>query len=241
MGIIALVGLAAQTGVVMIVYIDHAFERRKAPARSAPRRHHRRAHGGDGPARAPQADDRGDDAHRPRAAAVGDGLGRRRDEADRAPMVGGLVTSAFLTLEIIPVVVTYWRREQLLWQRLDVLRPGPATPARGSTRSLVALGASARPPRWPSQASTSPSPAHAAARREVAGWSSWPASPSFLVLRRPPARQLVSAAGQLPATRASPERFATRGPQATSRTARTPARTPPAGLAPSGRGVEAAA
>ena len=29
-GIIALVGLAAQTGIVMIVYIDHAFERRKA-------------------------------------------------------------------------------------------------------------------------------------------------------------------------------------------------------------------
>ena len=29
-GIIALVGLAAQTGIVMIVYIDHAFQRRKA-------------------------------------------------------------------------------------------------------------------------------------------------------------------------------------------------------------------
>jgi hypothetical protein len=35
-----------------------------------------------------------------------------------APMVGGLLTSAFLTLEIIPVVVTYWRFEQLLWERL---------------------------------------------------------------------------------------------------------------------------
>jgi hypothetical protein len=31
-----------------------------------------------------------------------------------APMVGGLVTSAFLTLEIIPVIYTYWRNEQLL-------------------------------------------------------------------------------------------------------------------------------
>ena len=36
-----------------------------------------------------------------------------------APMVGGLVTSAFLTLEIIPVIYTYWRNEQLLWRRLD--------------------------------------------------------------------------------------------------------------------------
>jgi Cu(I)/Ag(I) efflux system membrane protein CusA/SilA len=35
-----------------------------------------------------------------------------------APMVGGLVTSAFLTLEIIPVIYTYWRFEQLLWRRL---------------------------------------------------------------------------------------------------------------------------
>jgi copper/silver efflux system protein len=35
-----------------------------------------------------------------------------------APMVGGLLTSAFLTLEIIPVIVTYWRLEQLLWERL---------------------------------------------------------------------------------------------------------------------------
>jgi Cu(I)/Ag(I) efflux system membrane protein CusA/SilA len=35
-----------------------------------------------------------------------------------APMVGGLITSALLTLEIIPVVYTYWRQEQLLWERL---------------------------------------------------------------------------------------------------------------------------
>jgi Cu(I)/Ag(I) efflux system membrane protein CusA/SilA len=35
-----------------------------------------------------------------------------------APMVGGLVTSAFLTLEIIPVIYTYWRNEQLLWRKL---------------------------------------------------------------------------------------------------------------------------
>ena len=38
-----------------------------------------------------------------------------------APMVGGLLTSAFLTLEIIPVIVTYWRLEQLLWERLQAL------------------------------------------------------------------------------------------------------------------------
>jgi copper/silver efflux system protein len=41
-----------------------------------------------------------------------------------APMVGGLVTSAFLTLEIIPVIVTFWRLEQLLWERLATLGSG---------------------------------------------------------------------------------------------------------------------
>jgi Cu(I)/Ag(I) efflux system membrane protein CusA/SilA len=30
-----------------------------------------------------------------------------------APMVGGLVTSTFLTLEIIPVIYAYWRVWQL--------------------------------------------------------------------------------------------------------------------------------
>ena len=30
-----------------------------------------------------------------------------------APMIGGLLSSAFLTLELIPVVYTYWRAAQL--------------------------------------------------------------------------------------------------------------------------------
>jgi len=30
-----------------------------------------------------------------------------------APMVGGLVTSAFLTLEVIPVLYTIWRSRQM--------------------------------------------------------------------------------------------------------------------------------
>jgi Cu(I)/Ag(I) efflux system membrane protein CusA/SilA len=30
-----------------------------------------------------------------------------------APMIGGLITSAFLTLEVIPVLYTIWRTRQL--------------------------------------------------------------------------------------------------------------------------------
>jgi hypothetical protein len=59
-----------------------------------------------------------------------------------APMVGGLLTSAFLTLEIIPVVVTYWRLEQLLWERLG--STGPELLRRLKVDALVAaIGAAA--------------------------------------------------------------------------------------------------
>ena len=113
-GVIALVGLAAQTGVVMIVYIDHAFERRL---------------------RAGKIRDRSDIvwAHmegtvlrvRPKLMTVATMLigltpllwatGSGADVMKRiaAPMIGGLLSSAFLTLELIPVVYTYWRAAQL--------------------------------------------------------------------------------------------------------------------------------
>lgn len=113
-GIIALVGLAAQTGVVMIVYIDHAFIRRL---------------------RAGKIRDLNDIIHahtegtvlrvRPKVMTVATMLiglvpllwatGSGADVMKRiaAPMVGGLLSSAFLTLELIPVVYTYWRYAQL--------------------------------------------------------------------------------------------------------------------------------
>jgi len=113
-GIIALVGLAAQTGVVMIVYIDQAFVRR---------------------VRAGKIRDLNDIIHahtegtvlrvRPKIMTVSTMLiglvpllwatGSGADVMKRiaAPMVGGLLSSAFLTLELIPVVYTYWRFAQL--------------------------------------------------------------------------------------------------------------------------------
>jgi Cu(I)/Ag(I) efflux system membrane protein CusA/SilA len=119
-GVIALVGLAAQTGVVMIVYIDHAYERRLAAGTI-------------------NSIDDIIDAHsegtiqrvRPKLMTVStmmfglvpllwaQGSGADVMKRIAAPMVGGLVTSAFLTLEIIPVIYTYWRNEQLLWRQLE--------------------------------------------------------------------------------------------------------------------------
>jgi Cu(I)/Ag(I) efflux system membrane protein CusA/SilA len=113
-GVIALVGLAAQTGVVMIVYIDHAFIRRL---------------------KAGKMNDLNDIIHahtegtvlrvRPKLMTVATMLiglipllwatGSGADVMKRiaAPMVGGLLSSAFLTLEMIPVIYTYWRYSQL--------------------------------------------------------------------------------------------------------------------------------
>jgi Cu(I)/Ag(I) efflux system membrane protein CusA/SilA len=56
-----------------------------------------------------------------------------------APMVGGLISSAFLTLELIPVVYTYWRCEQLLWQKLAHAAPSPLQRMRGVAISVGAF------------------------------------------------------------------------------------------------------
>ena len=155
-GLVAVVGLAAQTGVVMVVYIDEAYLRRKRAGliRSV------------------------DDivaAHlegtvqrlRPKLmtvttmlAGLAPLLWATSSGADvmrriAAPMVGGIVSSAFLTLEIIPVVYTYWRAEQLRWEGLVGTTWLPAWRARrgppGGRRS----------PRWWSRScrSTSMCPA----------------------------------------------------------------------------------
>jgi Cu(I)/Ag(I) efflux system membrane protein CusA/SilA len=121
-GVIALAGLAAQTGIVMIVYIDHALEERRRAGKLNNLSDIIAAHMEGTVQRV-----------RPKLMTVGTMLfglipllwatGSGADVMKRiaAPMVGGLITSAFLTLELIPVISTYWRQEQLLWQRLEPL------------------------------------------------------------------------------------------------------------------------
>jgi Cu(I)/Ag(I) efflux system membrane protein CusA/SilA len=113
-GIIALVGLAAQTGVVMVVYCDSSYHKYKAAGRIR------------------DLDDIVEatlegsvQRVRPKLMTVAtmmiglvpllwsQGAGADVMKRVAAPMVGGLFTSAFLTLEIIPVVYTYWRYAQL--------------------------------------------------------------------------------------------------------------------------------
>jgi hypothetical protein len=135
------VGLAAQTGIVMIVYIDNAFRKRQAEGRINALRDIIAAHMEGTVQRV-----------RPKLMTVSTMLiglvpllwatssGADVMKRIAAPMVGGLLTSAFLTLEIIPVVVTYWRQEQLLWQRLAALAPARLRSLRWSS-SVLAAGA----------------------------------------------------------------------------------------------------
>jgi Cu(I)/Ag(I) efflux system membrane protein CusA/SilA len=136
-GIIALVGLAAQTGVVMIVYIDHAYEKRLRAGGINSLEDIILAHAEGTIQRV-----------RPKLMTVStmliglvpllwaEGSGADVMKRIAAPMVGGLVTSAFLTLEIIPVIYTYWRAEQLLWRRLEQAK---ATSRRWLRRNVSLL------------------------------------------------------------------------------------------------------
>jgi copper/silver efflux system protein len=115
-GLIALVGLATQTGVVMVVYCDVAY--RKALAEG-------RIRGFDDIVEATL--EGSVQRVRPKLMTVAtmmiglvpllwsQGAGADVMKRVAAPMVGGLFTSAFLTLEIIPVVYTWWRWNQ--WRR----------------------------------------------------------------------------------------------------------------------------
>ena len=113
-GLLSTVGLAMQTGVVMVVYIDEAFQRRVREGRLRTREDIIEAHA-EGTVR----------RLRPKimtvaTMAVGlmpllwaDGAGAEIMKRVAAPMLGGLATSAFLTLEVLPVLYTLWRAHQL--------------------------------------------------------------------------------------------------------------------------------
>ena len=113
-GFIALAGLAAETGVVMLVYLDNVYNRRK---------------------KALQFRDENDlnatviegavDRVRPKLMTVvttmvgllpilwGTGTGSETMKRIAAPMVGGMLSSTLLTLIVIPVIYYIWRGREL--------------------------------------------------------------------------------------------------------------------------------
>ena len=112
-GFIALAGVAAETGVVMLIYLDEAYERRRAAGT---------------PSRSDVADavrEGAVDRLRPKLMTVltiilgltpilwSSGTGADVMKRIAAPMVGGMVTSTLLTLVVLPAVYLLWRRRQI--------------------------------------------------------------------------------------------------------------------------------
>jgi len=113
-GLLSVFGLAMQTGVVMVVYIDAAFHQRIREGRLETRDDIVAAHAEGTVQRL-----------RPKLMTVitmaagllplvwSDSAGSEILSRVAVPMLGGLATSAFLTLEVLPVLYTTWRYRQL--------------------------------------------------------------------------------------------------------------------------------
>jgi Cu(I)/Ag(I) efflux system membrane protein CusA/SilA len=133
-GLIALAGVAAETGVVMLIYLDEAYHRRRDAGQMR-----------DGKDVAESVIEGAVDRLRPKAMTVitimaglmpilwSHGTGADVMKRIAAPMVGGMVSSTVLTLVVIPSVYLIWRRWQVRWaarvvpvEDLAPSRPGPA-------------------------------------------------------------------------------------------------------------------
>jgi copper/silver efflux system protein len=121
-GFIALAGLAVETGVVMIVYLDEALDRYRREDRLV-----------DVTALKEAVIEGAVERVRPKIMTVattllgllpvmiGTGTGTRVMKRIAAPMVGGLVSATILTLLIVPAAWFLWRRSQLLAGKLRSL------------------------------------------------------------------------------------------------------------------------
>ena len=113
-GFIALAGVAAETGVVMLLYIDNVYKDRLYYGKMNTRSdlHEAIVHGAV-------------ERVRPKLMTVtttimgllpimwGHGTGSQVMKRIAAPMVGGLITSTILTLVVIPAIYFIWRGSQL--------------------------------------------------------------------------------------------------------------------------------
>ena len=113
-GFIALAGVAAETGVVMLLYLDHAYERCRADNRLRDRREIDAA-----------VEEGAVERVRPKMMTViaimaglvpilwSQGTGADVMKRIAAPMVGGMLTSTLLTLVVIPAIYSLWKERQL--------------------------------------------------------------------------------------------------------------------------------
>jgi hypothetical protein len=136
-GIIALAGLAAQTGTVMIIYLDEAFHAYQRAGRMKTQHDLFEAITYGAVQRV-----------RPKLMTVcmitfglvpalwAHGAGAEAIQRIAAPMVGGLITSTILTLEIVPAIYSLWRGRHVEWVK------GPRPPRKSWSelnREFVAM------------------------------------------------------------------------------------------------------
>ena len=112
-GFIALAGVAAETGVVMLIYLDHAWAGRRAQGRTRMLDLHDAIMEG------------AVERVRPKMMTVtaiiagllpilwGHGTGASVMKRIAAPMVGGMISSTLLTLIVIPAIYSLWRARQI--------------------------------------------------------------------------------------------------------------------------------
>jgi Cu(I)/Ag(I) efflux system membrane protein CusA/SilA len=142
-GFIALAGVAAETGVVMLIYLDHAWKARRMDGRT------------------PSLHDLYDavmegavERVRPKMMTVtaimagllpilwGHGAGASVMKRIAAPMVGGMISSTVLTLIVIPAVYSLWKEREVRGAQRPV-RPAPVLepllPAAGAGATAGAM------------------------------------------------------------------------------------------------------
>jgi Cu(I)/Ag(I) efflux system membrane protein CusA/SilA len=135
-GFIALAGVAAETGVVMLIYLDHAWDARRLQGRAGFADLHEAIIVG--------AVERA----RPKLMTVtaiiagllpilwGHGTGASVMKRIAAPMVGGMVSSAMLTLVVIPAIYSLWKEWQIRSQK-TVTQPGPDVASVAGANEVV--------------------------------------------------------------------------------------------------------
>jgi Cu(I)/Ag(I) efflux system membrane protein CusA/SilA len=140
-GFIALSGVAAETGVVMLIYLDQAWAAQHAEGRNPTLRDLYES-----------VMEGAVDRVRPKMMTVtaimagllpimwGSGAGESVMKRIAAPMIGGMVSSTVLTLLVIPAIYSLWKERAIRSVRAGAAAPAPRTP----TPDLVGALGSAR-------------------------------------------------------------------------------------------------
>ena len=130
-GFVALAGVAAETGVVMLIYLDHAWKARLSDGRTATLRDLYDA-----------VVEGAVDRVRPKMMTVtaimagllpilwGSGTGASVMKRIAAPMVGGMISSTVLTLVVIPAVYSLWKEVEVRRAGSPHMQPHPVIPQR---------------------------------------------------------------------------------------------------------------